>query len=246
MHIASARLPAYADGVQNRQISPRKVSFVSITCLHTAESNIAVFEAAARAVGLPDGSLRHEVRADLLADAERDGGLTPEIEARTGEVLLALCAGADAVLLTCSTLGPAASSAAHSAPVPVLRVDGALATEAVRDGGKVVALCAVETTVAPTRALFEAAARETGAAVEVRVVPGAWAVFKAGDQNRYLAMIAAASDEASRHGASRVALAQASMAGAADLTREGVRPLTSPTVGLAAALEAASAVLDGS
>jgi hypothetical protein len=51
-------------------------------------------------------------------------------------------------------------------------------------------------------------------------------------------MIAAAADQAYRDGADVVALAQASMAGAAALCREG-RPLTSPAAGLAAALQAA-------
>ncbi|MBB5695812.1 aspartate/glutamate racemase family protein [Muricoccus pecuniae] len=213
-----------------------------LACLHTAQSNIAVFEAAGRDLGLGAGTLRHEVRADLLADAERDGGLTPEIEARTGEALLALSEGADAVLLTCSTLGPAAQAVAGMASVPVLRLDAAFAAEAVREGGKVVALCAVETTLGPTRAVFEEAARATGAEVEVRLVADAWAAFKAGERDRYLAMVAAASDAAIQDGATRVALAQASMAGAAELCREEATPLTSPAAGLAAAKAAATSV----
>lgn len=212
-----------------------------VACLHTAESNVAVFEAARRALGFAEGALRHEVRPDLLADAERAGGLTPEVEARTREALLALCDGADAVLLTCSTLGPAARAAAGAAPVPVLRVDAALAEEAVRGGGGVVALCAVETTLEPTRALFEQAALASRAEVEVRLVAGAWAAFKGGDRDRYLAMVAEAADGAVRDGASRVALAQASMAGAAELVRERPPPLTSPAAGLAAVREAVGA-----
>ena len=118
------------------------------------------------------------------------------------------------------------------------KVDEALAREAVREGGKVVALCAVETTIQPTRALFEEVAQGTGAKVEVRLVPGAWSAFKGGDRDRYPALVAEAADEAVREGASRVALAQASMAGAARLTREGSPPLTSPAIGLRAAVAA--------
>ncbi|WP_245317799.1 hypothetical protein [Ensifer sp. 1H6] len=47
-----------------------------IACLHTADSNVAVFEAAARELGLAAGVLRHAVRPDLLEAAERAGGLT--------------------------------------------------------------------------------------------------------------------------------------------------------------------------
>ncbi|MBL8838861.1 MAG: Asp/Glu racemase, partial [Alphaproteobacteria bacterium] len=123
---------------------------------------------------------------------------------------------------------------AAGAPVPVLRVDSALAAEAVRGGGRVVVLCAVATTIAPTRDLFEKAAAATGARVELALVPGAWPAFRAGDVARYFALIAAAADRAYADGADVVALAQASMTGAAALCRNGA-PLTSPGAGLAAA-----------
>lgn len=214
---------------------------VRIACLHTAESNVAVFDAALQAAGLSSVELRHEVRADLLAASEREGRLTAEIAAQTAQALRGLCNEADAVLLTCSTLGPAAEAVAVDSPVPVMRVDAALAAEAVKGGGRVVVLCAVETTLEPTRLLFEAAALVTGADVVMRLVPGAWEVFKAGDRNTYLQMIADAASEATRAGATRVALAQASMAGASALIPLGTPPLNSPMSGLVAAATAAAA-----
>ena len=213
---------------------------IRIACLHTAESNIAVFDVALHTTGLAGVELHHEVRADLLAAAEREGRLTPEIAAQTAEVLRGLRVEANAVLLTCSTLVPAAEVAAVDAPVPIMRVDAALATEVVKGGGRVVALCAVETTVEPTRLLFEAAARVTGAKVVVRLVPGAWEAFKAGDRDTYLTMIAHAANEATQADAAQVALAQASMAGACDLIHSGIRPLNSPVTGLTAAVKAAA------
>lgn len=120
-------------------------------------------------------------------------------------------------------------------------VDEALAREAVKDGGIVIALCATGTTIAPTRNLFERASLATGAEVEVRLVPGAWVHFKTGEHQAYLAIIADAADAAVREGAAIIVLAQASMAGAAALCREA-RPLTSPTVGLAAAVAAAQTI----
>ncbi|TGD97254.1 Asp/Glu racemase [Methylobacterium nonmethylotrophicum] len=215
-----------------------------IACLHTVDSNAAVFDAALRTAGLAEVSLRHTVRPDLLAAAEREGRLTPEIAAQTVAILQSLSAEADAVLLTCSTLGPAAEAASRDAPVAILRVDAALAAEAVREGGRVVVLCAVETTVEPTRRLFEAAARATGAEVSVQVVPHAWDAFRAGDRDRYWALTADAARAAKAQGAARVALAQASMAGAAALLPEAVRPLGSPAVGLAAAVAASRARQD--
>jgi hypothetical protein len=204
----------------------------TIACLHTAAGNLAVFDAACP----PGAKLTHTLREDLLKDAEAAGGLTPEIAARTARALEALATpGVDAVLLTCSTVGPGAAEA--RAPIPVLRVDAALADTATKGGGKVVVLCAVETTVEPTRAIFAEAAARHGATLDVRLVPGAWAAFRAGDPARYHAIVAEAADAAFAEGAQEVALAQASMSGAVALAK-GRKPLASPPVGLAAALAA--------
>ncbi|MCH8168109.1 MAG: Asp/Glu racemase [Proteobacteria bacterium] len=194
---------------------------MKIACLHTAESNVAIFEAAR-----PEGvSLGHAVRPDLLAAAEAEG-LTPAIAAATAEALGALGKDevADAVLLTCSTLGPAAEAAG------ALRADAALA-EAATAGGTVEVLCTAPATLATTAELFGAAAGRTGARLTIRLVPGAWALFQAGDHAGYAALIARDA-EASR--ADVVALAQASMAPAAQLTARPV--LTVPAAALAIAL----------
>jgi Asp/Glu/hydantoin racemase len=210
-----------------------------IACLHTAESNVAIFEASCRGMDYADVNLKHEVRADLLAQVEQDNGLTSLIEEKTLESLLALSIGADAVVLTCSSLGPVVAKAAQRTSVPILRVDAAMAREAVRGGGRVVALCALAATLEPTRTLFEAAAQATQASIEVRLVPSAWDLFKAGQRDRYLALIAEAADHAFEDGTETVALAQASMAQAVELCRSG-QPLTSPAAGLKAAIAAAT------
>lgn len=212
---------------------------VRIACLHTADSNAAVFDAALLSAGVSDVELRHAIRPDLLQAAEAAGGMTPDISADTVSALLQLVDGADAVLLTCSTLGPAAKSAAAGTTVPVLRVDAALAAEAVRDGGPVVVLCAVSTTIEPTRHLFEAAAAETGAQVRVQWVDGAWDAYRAGRPAEYHRLIAAAASRAGREPGVRVVLAQASMAGACAGQADGLTPLESPAAGLRAAIAAA-------
>ncbi|MFK0163600.1 aspartate/glutamate racemase family protein [Rhizobium sp. NPDC090279] len=210
---------------------------MTIACLHTAESNIAVYEAAAKALGLPDGMLRHHVRADLLLAAEKVGRLTDEISAETAALLWHLAEDADAVVLNCSTLGPAVSKVATGAAAPIIRADATLADQAVKDGGKVIILCTVETTIPPTTALFESAAKATGAEIEVRLVPGAWAHFRAGDLSAYLAAIADAVKAANGEGPVTVAFAQASMTDAARLLPEGhPQPMTGPATALAATM----------
>ena len=96
--------------------------------------------------------------------------------------------------------------------------------QAAAIGGTVVVLCAVETTLEPTTRLF---VEEAGASCEVRLVPGVWARFKSGDRDGYLSAISEAAEAAYGEGASIVALAQASMASAAALVRNGPKPLSS-------------------
>jgi hypothetical protein len=208
-----------------------------IGCLHTAESNIDVFEMALARMDAPAVTLVHKVRCDLLSEAQEIGGLSPEIERRTNDALADLSAEVDAVLLTCSTLGPCVTNE-RIGSVPVVRVDSALANEATCAGGRVLVLCAVETTLAPTTRLFVEAGKKTGASVEVRLVQGAWPLFMSGQSANYLASIAAAVMKAYDDGADVVALAQASMAGAADLVAGDARPLCSPASGLQTAMRA--------
>ncbi|MDY0873973.1 hypothetical protein [Dongia rigui] len=208
-----------------------------VACLHSADSNIAIFDAASAGFDL---SLRHVVRSDLLAAAESAGGLTPDVIAMTEIALRQAADGADGVLLTCTTLGPIADRLRLPMPVSVRRIDRALA-EAARDragGGRVVVLYTYPGTRTATEALFREVA---GAAVEMQLVAGAWDAFRAGAHDRYGAMIAAAADAIATEdrrvaaGAGAIALAQASMAPAGRLCRIA-QPLDSPRASLAAAL----------
>jgi len=200
---------------------------LNIACLHTNASNAPLFDAVAGA--LPGGALRltHCIRPDLLREP------TPETLEGAARLLRDLTGGADAVLLTCSTIG-AAADLVSGGPCPVLRADAALAEAATRSGGRVQVLYAAPTTCEPTRAVFDAAAKRTGATIEMRLVEGAWALFLAGDTAGYHAAIAAAVKGLE----GRIVLAQASMAGAAALMQE-VSPLTVPGIGVMAAARAA-------
>lgn len=208
----------------------------NISCLHSARTDIAVFETARRALMLDHVMLKHRVRSDLVSAAGTAGIAGPDILEQAVLELCSLARGAHGVLLTSSTLGPAATLAAARLAVPILRTDEALAHEAVRNGGNVVVLCATGAAITPTRALFDAASMATGAEIEIRVVPGAWDLLRAGRTEDGFRLIAEAADTASEEGAT-VALAQASMAGAARFATR-VTPLTGPAVALSAIVAA--------
>lgn len=199
-----------------------------IACLHTADSNIDVFGSAA--AGLPV-VLHHVVRADLLAAAEARGGMDAAIASQVRAELDRLARDVAAVILTCSTLGPAVAGTGDG-PCPVFRADAALARLVALATPPATVLCAAPTSLDATTDLFHAAAGP-GPKPQVRLVTGAWALFRAGETDACHRAIAAAADAAYATGARTVALAQTSMAGAAALAVRG-RPLTVPRAALLA------------
>jgi hypothetical protein len=208
-----------------------------IACLHTADSNVTIFNEAAISLRCDSLQLSHVVRSDLLAAAEDSGGLLKEIIADTQAALLGLCTHHDAVVLTCSTLGPAVYGLSTETSTRIIRVDEALAKQAVSQGGRIVVLCATDTTVRPTSELFYGVPRSATSTIEIRLIPNIWRLFKTGDLSGYFSAIATAADNAYLNGANVVALAQASMANAAALVKKGPPPITSPICGLSAAIQ---------
>ena len=203
-----------------------------IALLHTADSNVALFDQAAMASGLgARAQLIHSVRPDLLAAVQAAGVLTEALAGQTATALHALAEGADAVVLTCSSLGPAVGSLGPTS-VPVIRADAALAEAASRGGGVVAVLYAAPTSREATQQLFAHAAETSGAVIDLRWVAGAWDAFLAGDAQAYGALIMDEMGRAEASGANRIALAQASMSIAASAPTKGVPVLTVPNAAL--------------
>jgi hypothetical protein len=144
------------------------------------------------------------------------------------------------VLCTCSTIGGAAEQVRHPSAGPVQRVDRAMAERAVAIGSKIVVVAALASTLAPTRDLILDVARQAGKSVTITEVlcEGAWGKFEGGDQAGYWQAVA----DCLRHHVDTgdvIVLAQASMAGAADLCADLSAPiLSSPRLGVEAAIAA--------
>ena len=210
--------------------------------LHTVPALAGTFDALI-AESIPDAHREHIVDAWMLETAIADG-VTPQVRARVASHLahLAEC-GADAVLGTCSARGAGAAAAAAGRRRPVVRVDAAMAQEAVRRAGRgrrtIAALATNTATLGPTSRLLEreAAAQASDAVVTARVVAGAAAARADGDTATHDRLIAEAVTAAARD-AAIVVLAQASMADAAASSGVAVPVLTSPAGGVARLREA--------
>ncbi len=217
--------------------------------LHTGAMHPPVFDALVAERVAQDERLRraqqvHVTDAWLLDTAIADG-VTPLVVERIERHVRALAErGATAVLITCSSIGEATEEIAGAAPIPVVRVDTAMAAAAVaearRRGTAITVLATLASTLGPTTRLIEreAAGGDSAGQPEVRsrMIEGAVARREAGDQAGHDTLIAdavaevLAADEV-------IVLAQASMARA--VPEPDPRVFSSPESAVEALLTAA-------
>jgi hypothetical protein len=211
-----------------------------LSFLHTAESNVAVV-GRLMAEMAPEIPIRHQLAPDLLAEAVKAGTVTDAIAAGVRARLAEAASGARVVVCTCSTIGAVAEAADGTLAAPVQRIDRAMAEAAVAKGRRILVAACVASTVGPTSDLLTRAAADAGRPAVLRVVliEVAWPKFLAGDVAGYEAAIVQRL-VAEKGDAEVVVLAQASMAGAAAEAerRLGLPVLTSPRLGVAAAIAA--------
>lgn len=204
--------------------------------VHTVSGLVPVFETLLKQ-HLPGIAHFNVVDESLLKNTIRDGRLTPETRRRVLTLLWSTFdAGADTILVTCSSIGAAVDDAQAFCEKPVFRVDEGMANEAINLGTRIGVLATLATTLDPTRALIERHAARRGKAVTIdaRICAGAFDALQRGDL--------AGHDEAVESELRRLAanvdvvvLAQASMARVAGLVPAGVlnaRVLSSPELGV--------------
>jgi hypothetical protein len=221
----------------------------SLAFVHTAPVNVATFDQLIAEIE-PTIPVKHYLDESLLRDA-RAHGLTPELVARIQRAMHAALDDDTAVVVcTCSTIGGSAEQTVLANGQGVIRVDRAMAEQAVAMGSRIVVAAALESTLAPTTDLILEVAAQQGRTVSIQslLCAGAWAHFEAGDAAGYLAEIASALHQSVLAGdgfqgdgfqGDVIVLAQASMLGAAALCADLPVPiLSSPRLGLEAALRA--------
>ncbi len=122
-------------------------------------------------------------------------------------------AGADYIMVTCSSIGPAVEASASLTGVPVLRVDQPMADQAVSIGTKIGVVATLPTTLAPTSDLVVRRAQAAGKEIEVtaKLCEGAFEALMGGAPEKHDEMVAAALKELSTQ-VDVIVLAQASMA----------------------------------
>jgi hypothetical protein len=213
----------------------------TLTFLHTSPVHIETFTKLMTELA-PDIPVEHIVNESLLEEARTRGEITSALQERVQQTVLeAAEQQARVILCTCSTIGGCAESAALLADqATVLRVDRPMAERAVELGPRIIIAAALSSTLDPTRELILNAAQKAHKEVEIveLLCESAWAKFEQGDQAGYLQDIAGQLCRAAGEG-DVIVLAQASMAKAAELCPELDIPiLSSPRLGLEAAINA--------
>ena len=189
-------------------MTPRKLAL-----LHTSPVLTPLFTALC-AQWLPEVRIFHTVDESLIKNTIEAGRLQKTTVRRLASLAgSALESGADAVLVTCSSVGPAVDLAQQLYDAPVLRVDAPMARAAVRQGRRIGVLATLRTTLEPTSALVRRAADEAERSIEVLecLCEGAFDAVLAGDTATHDRLVSAALMERMRE-VDVIVLAQASMA----------------------------------
>ncbi len=185
--------------------------------IHTSATLVPVFQQLCSQY-LPKVKVFNIVDDSLIKNVISCGELTPANARRVvNYVGSAEVAGADFILVTCSSIGAAVEAAAGLTGVPVLRVDQPMADKAVQTGKRIGVVATLSTTLQPTSDLVKRRAAVAGKTIELETVlcEGAFDALMSGDTATHDAMVAKALRELSAR-TDVIVLAQASMARVAD------------------------------
>jgi len=206
-----------------------------LTTLHTVASVVGPIGELIREL-MPDIDVCNIVDETIIKDLIARGTLTDRMRRRVCDhIIWASQSGADAVLLTCSSISPCADDAAAMVDIPVIKIDEAMARSAVAQGTRVAVAATLRSTLEPTAALLAAKAAEADKAVQIvpHLCEGAFDAAMAGDVDQHDQLVGGCLTQLCAE-ADVVVLAQASMARA--LAKLGdklpVPVLTSPRLGV--------------
>lgn len=210
-----------------------------IAFLHTAAGHVRTFENLMLQLA-PDLSAHHLVDESLLEDARAGEGINSSLAERIRESMYkASSTGARVTVCTCSTIGGVAERTGSGHNFVSMRIDRAMADEAVRVGPRILISATLGSTIPQTRDLIADSARRAGVPVNISefLVEGAWTHFENGRKEAYLQRVASAL-QFKANDMDVIVLAQASMAGAKEYISDlGAPILSSPRLGVMAAIK---------
>lgn len=206
--------------------------------IHTSATLVPIFQdLAATYLADKDIELFNIVDDSLIKNTIKHNKLTPDTARRVSDYIgSAEQAGADFIMVTCSSIGPAVEASELLTSIPVLRVDRPMADKAVRIGKKIGVIATLETTLEPTSDLVSRRAKAVGKDIELVSVccQGAFEALMGGDAAVHDRIVAEALKGLSDQ-VDVILLAQASMARVVDQLEDNdkrVPILASPAIAM--------------
>ena len=187
---------------------------------------------------LPGVATFHIVDDSLIQDLLHEEQFTPSILKRLcNQVELAEEAGAEMIMVTCSSIAPGVDVARKMVSVPVMKVDEPMAEKAVSLSDKIGVMATAKTTMTPSVDLVQEKAAEAEKQITIHptLSPEAFDCFLRGDMQAHDRIVKEAAQKL-RGKVGVIVLAQASMGHLAEAIQEitGVPVLKSPPLAMEA------------
>lgn len=207
----------------------------SLALIHTVPGLIPAFQPIV-AQEMPQWTSFNIADESLLKNTIRDGSLSKKTMQRlTQYVFSAIDAGADAIVVTCSSLGEAVDAIRPLSSVPLYRIDQGMAVAAVERARRIGVLATLPTTLGPTSRLIEDTAKDAtrDCVVVDRLCEGAFDLLMRGDRRGHDDVVMEGFRELATS-VDLVVLAQASMTNALSGLEgaHGIPVLSSPELGI--------------
>jgi len=207
-----------------------------LALLHTVTGLASTFQQLCAEL-MPNVEIYQIVDESLLKNTIREGAPSPATYRRLANYLRgAEEAGADAVLVTCSSMGPCVEAARPMIGIPVIRVDEPMAEKAVQTGTRIGVAATLATTLKPTTELIQRKAAQTVRAhtITPKLCEGAFEAVVNGDTATHDRIVSESLLELDAK-TDVIVLAQASMARVIDSMKPGqmhIPVLSSPRLGV--------------
>lgn len=155
--------------------------------IHTAIGTVEPLKSLAAEL-LPDCRVLNFVDDSILSQlAEEPGSVKSIFERIIQYIRFAESVGASAVLEACSSVGDVVNDARKAVNIPVVRIDDAMTSLAVRRGPRIGVAATLHTTLRPSISLLETKAAEAGETIAVTPMlsSDAYKLLMAGDRERH-------------------------------------------------------------
>jgi Asp/Glu/hydantoin racemase len=184
-----------------------------LAIIHTTTATVEPLRALAEEL-LPGRRVINFVDDSILPQLAENGGDVAAVAGRVHQYMrFAAEAGADVILEACSSIGELVARGRELVPVPVVRIDEAMADAAVARGSRIGVAATLATTLEPTKRLLLERAALAGKAISLTpaLAGAAYQRLMAGDREGHDAALAEVLLELAPQ-VDCVVLAQASMA----------------------------------